>query len=167
MDHTAEPGPAAPRTDGMLRLGAGALALGLGVFVYVFQNYLSLNVRAGFGIVAFIAVVAAFSSNLRAVNWRTVGFGMAIQFALALLILELEFNGWKPGYVFFSKIGNGVRRRLLKDTANDTGCGLKVFRREAFLRLPYFDHLHRFLPALMLSISFIRLSICGISSWLG
>ncbi|MCC7268397.1 MAG: glycosyltransferase family 2 protein [Caulobacteraceae bacterium] len=49
-----------------------------------------------------------------------------------------------------SKIGNGVRRRLLKDTANDTGCGLKVFRREAFLRLPYFDHLHRFLPALML-----------------
>lgn len=49
-----------------------------------------------------------------------------------------------------SKIGNGVRRRMLKDTANDTGCGLKVFRREAFLRLPYFDHLHRFLPALML-----------------
>lgn len=49
-----------------------------------------------------------------------------------------------------SKIGNGVRRRLLNDTANDTGCGLKVFRREAFLRLPYFDHLHRFLPALML-----------------
>ena len=49
-----------------------------------------------------------------------------------------------------SKIGNGVRRRLLKDTANDTGCGLKVFRREAFLRLPYFDHIHRYLPALML-----------------
>ena len=53
-----------------------------------------------------------------------------------------------------SKIGNGVRRRLLKDTANDTGCGLKVFRREAFLRLPYFDHLHRFLPALMLREGF-------------
>ncbi|MFN3521830.1 MAG: glycosyltransferase family 2 protein [Phenylobacterium sp.] len=49
-----------------------------------------------------------------------------------------------------SRIGNGVRKRLLKDTANDTGCGLKAFRREAFLRLPYFDHIHRYLPALML-----------------
>ncbi len=49
-----------------------------------------------------------------------------------------------------SKFGNGVRKRLLKDTANDTGCGLKAFRREAFLRLPYFDHIHRYIPALML-----------------
>lgn len=49
-----------------------------------------------------------------------------------------------------SRIGNGARKRLLKDTANDTGCGLKAFRREAFLRLPYFDHIHRYLPALML-----------------
>lgn len=49
-----------------------------------------------------------------------------------------------------SKVGNGVRKRLLKDTANDTGCGLKAFRRDAFLRLPYFDHIHRYLPALML-----------------
>jgi dolichol-phosphate mannosyltransferase len=49
-----------------------------------------------------------------------------------------------------SRIGNGVRKRLLGDTANDTGCGLKAFRREAYLRLPYFDHIHRYLPALML-----------------
>lgn len=49
-----------------------------------------------------------------------------------------------------SRIGNGVRRRLLRDTAIDTGCGLKAFRREAFLQLPYFDHIHRYLPALML-----------------
>jgi len=48
-----------------------------------------------------------------------------------------------------SRVGNGVRKRLLRDTANDTGCGLKAFRREAFLRLPYFDHIHRYLPALM------------------
>jgi glycosyltransferase involved in cell wall biosynthesis len=48
-----------------------------------------------------------------------------------------------------SRVGNGVRRRLLNDTATDTGCGLKAFRREAFLRLPYFDHIHRYLPALM------------------
>lgn len=49
-----------------------------------------------------------------------------------------------------SRIGNGARKRLLKDEANDTGCGLKAFRREAFVRLPYFDHIHRYLPALMI-----------------
>ena len=48
-----------------------------------------------------------------------------------------------------SRIGNGVRARLLRDECDDTGCGLKVFRREAFLQLPYFDHIHRYLPALM------------------
>lgn len=45
---------------------------------------------------------------------------------------------------------NRIRRRLLGDDADDTGCGLKAFRREVFLRLPYFDHLHRYLPALMI-----------------
>ncbi len=49
-----------------------------------------------------------------------------------------------------SRWANALRRRLLDDGAADTGCGLKVFRREAFLRLPYFDHLHRYLPALMI-----------------
>lgn len=49
-----------------------------------------------------------------------------------------------------SRIGNGVRRGLLKDEADDTGCGLKVFTRAAFLRLPYFDHIHRYIPALMI-----------------
>lgn len=49
-----------------------------------------------------------------------------------------------------SRIGNGVRRRLLNDGVDDTGCGLKAFRRNAFLRLPYFDHIHRYIPAMML-----------------
>ena len=49
-----------------------------------------------------------------------------------------------------SKVGNGVRQWLLQDNTRDTGCGLKLFSREAFLRLPYFDHIHRFMPALML-----------------
>ena len=47
-----------------------------------------------------------------------------------------------------SKIGNGVRRRILRDDALDTGCGLKAMWRSAYLRFPYFDHMHRFLPAL-------------------
>ena len=49
-----------------------------------------------------------------------------------------------------SRIGNGFRNWMLGDGASDTGCGLKAFRRQAFLDLPYFDHVHRFLIALML-----------------
>jgi dolichol-phosphate mannosyltransferase len=48
-----------------------------------------------------------------------------------------------------SRVANGVRSRLLRDNTPDTGCGLKVFSRETFLRLPYFNHMHRFLPALV------------------
>ncbi len=50
---------------------------------------------------------------------------------------------------FQSRIANGVRSRVLSDGTRDTGCGLKAFRREVFLSLPYFDGLHRFLPALV------------------
>lgn len=48
-----------------------------------------------------------------------------------------------------SRIANAVRARVLRDGTRDTGCGLKAFRREVFLALPYFDALHRFLPALV------------------
>jgi dolichol-phosphate mannosyltransferase len=48
-----------------------------------------------------------------------------------------------------SKIANAIRSRLLHDATPDTGCGIKLFEREAFLDLPYFDHMHRYLPALM------------------
>ena len=49
---------------------------------------------------------------------------------------------------------NRIRKKLLHDDADDTGCGLKAFRREIFLRLPYFDHIHRYLPALMIREGF-------------
>lgn len=47
-----------------------------------------------------------------------------------------------------SRIANAIRKRLLKDDTRDTACGLKAIRRDLFLSLPYFDNLHRFLPAL-------------------
>jgi len=47
-----------------------------------------------------------------------------------------------------SRVANGVRSSLLGDGTPDTGCGLKIFLRDAFLELPRFDHMHRFLPAL-------------------
>jgi dolichol-phosphate mannosyltransferase len=48
-----------------------------------------------------------------------------------------------------SRIANTVRNMVLRDGTRDTGCGLKAVRREVFLALPYFDGLHRFLPALV------------------
>jgi len=47
-----------------------------------------------------------------------------------------------------SRVGNGIRRSLLHDDCPDTGCSLKLFPRRAFLQLPHFNHLHRYLPAL-------------------
>jgi dolichol-phosphate mannosyltransferase len=56
-------------------------------------------------------------------------------------------NGWRK---FTSRVANAVRGKLLGDQTPDTGCGLKVFPRALFLELPAFDHMHRFLPALVL-----------------
>lgn len=53
-----------------------------------------------------------------------------------------------PARRLASWAANAIRRMLLDDGTRDTGCGLKAFRRDAFLALPYFDHMHRFLPAL-------------------
>ncbi|AHX15261.1 dolichol-phosphate mannosyltransferase [Dyella jiangningensis] len=58
-----------------------------------------------------------------------------------------------------SKIANAVRSRMLKDSTPDTGCGLKLFDRDVFLRLPYFDHMHRYLPALVKRAGFQSTSV--------
>lgn len=79
------------------------------------------------------------------------------------LISTLERGGERIGLVagqrvgrkdtgfkkFQSRVANRVRGAILHDGTRDTGCGLKAFRRDVFLSLPYFDGLHRFLPALV------------------
>lgn len=55
-------------------------------------------------------------------------------------------SAWKR---FGSRFANGIRQKILKDGCDDSGCGIKVIRRDAFLQLPYFDHMHRYLPALV------------------
>lgn len=55
-------------------------------------------------------------------------------------------SSWR---ILSSRIANSVRSRILGDGTPDTGCGIKVFYRDAFLRLPRFNHMHRFLPALI------------------
>lgn len=65
------------------------------------------------------------------------------------------FAGWRVNRQdsgskrWASKWANAIRARMLRDDTPDTGCGIKLFEREAFLELPYFDHMHRYLPALM------------------
>lgn len=58
-----------------------------------------------------------------------------------------------------SRIANGIRSGLLQDETPDTGCGLKVFPRQAFLDFPRFDHMHRFMPALMIRLGGRVLSV--------
>jgi dolichol-phosphate mannosyltransferase len=58
-----------------------------------------------------------------------------------------------------SKAANAIRSRLLKDETPDTGCGIKLFERALFLELPYFDHMHRYLPALVKRAGYQSVSV--------
>ncbi len=58
-----------------------------------------------------------------------------------------------------STLANAIRSRMLHDATPDTGCGIKLFEREAFLDLPYFNHMHRYLPALMQRAGWKTLSV--------
>ena len=75
------------------------------------------------------------------------------------------FAGWRTtrrdnaGKRISSRVANAVRARLLGDATPDTGCGLKLFEREAFLVLPYFDHMHRYLPALFQRAGWATVSV--------
>lgn len=65
------------------------------------------------------------------------------------------FAGWRVNRQdssskrWASRWANAIRARMLRDATPDTGCGIKLMERAAFLDLPYFDHMHRYLPALM------------------
>jgi len=65
------------------------------------------------------------------------------------------FAGWRVQRMdtgskrWASKLANAIRSRMLRDDTPDTGCGIKLFERDAFLDLPHFNHMHRYLPALM------------------
>ncbi|MCI2245873.1 glycosyltransferase family 2 protein [Xanthomonas sp. PPL568] len=75
------------------------------------------------------------------------------------------FAGWRVSRQdsgskrWASKWANAIRARMLRDATPDTGCGIKLFEREAFLDLPYFDHMHRYLPALMQRAGWQTLSV--------
>ena len=110
---------------------------------------------------------AAVRSGVRAARGAIVatldGDGQNNPAFLPELIAALERGGARVGLVAGQRVGrkdtgfkklqsraaNAIRSAILKDGTRDTGCGLKAFRRDVFLMMPYFDGLHRFLPALM------------------
>ena len=61
-----------------------------------------------------------------------------------------------------SKLGNKIRKRLLNDEADDTGCGIKVIKRSVYLDLPFFDHMHRYIPALVMRSGF-KIEFCEVN----
>ena len=110
----AIPAPPAPPpgSDRSLRLLAAAMAIGLAAGAFMLRGTINPRLQAVAGIICFIAIVASFSKDLRAVSWRTVGFGMALQIGLALFILKLEIGGVRPGFELFSRVAGVVKRFL-------------------------------------------------------
>ncbi|MCY4598878.1 MAG: hypothetical protein OXF27_03030 [Acidobacteria bacterium] len=91
-----------------LLLGGGALLGAL--FVLLLQDTLPGRVRALIGVVCFIAALVACSADIRAIRWRTVGWGIALQLVLAVLILRLEIGGVRPGFELFSALAAAATR---------------------------------------------------------
>ena len=70
----------------------------------------------------FLLVIAACSTNLRAVNWRTVGWGLVLQWTFALFILKFQIGGWRPGYELFAWVSGVVKRFLEFTNAGSQFC---------------------------------------------
>ena len=101
-----------PNGDLRLRVLLTLCAVGLAAGAYWLQDIVDPRVRALGGVLCFITIVAACSANLRAVNWRRVGAGLALQVLLALFILKFEVAGIRPGYAFFAAIAAVVTQFL-------------------------------------------------------
>ncbi|MGQ0732626.1 MAG: NupC/NupG family nucleoside CNT transporter [Acidobacteriota bacterium] len=101
-----------PAASSRLRLIAIAVAVLVPAAAWLLSGTLGPRGQAGAGAVCFISICAACSPNLRAVSWRTVIWGIALQFSLAFFILKFEVGGVRPGYAIFSTVADIVRRFL-------------------------------------------------------
>jgi CNT family concentrative nucleoside transporter len=111
----SEPSAAAPVSstpDPTLRFVLAGGACALAGLAYLIQDVAGPRGQGAVGLIAFLAIVAACSTNIRAINWRTVGWGMALQWLLAIFILRFEVGGTRPGYVLFERTGAAVRQFL-------------------------------------------------------
>ena len=103
--------PAATPADALrLRVLCGGGALLGALVVLLLQDTLPGRVRALIGVVCFIAALVACSADIRAIRWRTVGWGLGLQLVLAVLILRLEVGGVRPGFELFSALAAAATR---------------------------------------------------------
>lgn len=106
----APPSPGPTPLSWRLALAVGVLALaGL---AWLLDGLIGMRGRALLGAFCFVGVAAIFSANLRAVNWRTIGWGVALQVLLALFVLRLRIGESRPGYQLFEALGAAVRQFL-------------------------------------------------------
>ncbi|MPY87147.1 MAG: Na+ dependent nucleoside transporter domain protein [Luteitalea sp.] len=110
-NQSPRPGPVT-RRDAGARVALVGVAVVAAVAGYVLAPLTGPRGQAAAGIICFLALITACSTNLRAINWRTVGWGAALQIALALFILKLEVNGVRPGYQLFTGMAAAVGQFL-------------------------------------------------------
>jgi CNT family concentrative nucleoside transporter len=91
---------------------AAGIALGAPLLAWMLSDLIGYRGQAAAGALCFIAICALFSTNLRAVSWRTVWWGIALQLALAIFILKFAIGDVRPGYALFSAVADIVRRFL-------------------------------------------------------
>ena len=99
-------------SNARLRLTVALGVVAVAALAFLLQDVLSGRVRAALGILCFVGTVTACSTNIRAINWRTVGWGFFIQMALAVSILRLEVGGVRPGYEAVGALAAVVTRFL-------------------------------------------------------
>src|SRR5205085_3845596 len=126
--------------------------------IYTLSLHYALPISSGFHGEAFRSRKPAFGGSRLPDDGWTVSQGAAAgdrrrAFDRDRKSTRLNSSHSQSSYAVFclkkkKRIANGVRGAILRDGTRDTGCGLKAFPRDLFLRLPYFDCLHRFLPAL-------------------
>ena len=113
LAETAISMPRGPRhPDLPLRAALGGAAALLALLAFVLDDAVGSRGQAGLGAIAFILIVTSCSANIRAISWRTVCSGVALQLLLAIFILKVEVGGVRPGYAFFSGVAAAVARFL-------------------------------------------------------
>jgi CNT family concentrative nucleoside transporter len=151
-----------PPTPWAWRVAIAVAVLLLGTAAYVAADVLGPKGRAALGVVCFVGVAAVFSQNLRAINWHTIAWGIALQLILVLFVLKFEINGVRPGYQFFEAVG-GVVKEFLR--FSDEGARFE-FGKLASDKETGFIFAFRALPTIIFVSSFFSvLYYAGVLQW--
>jgi CNT family concentrative nucleoside transporter len=158
----SDPYPPLAATPLSWRIILALLVLGLAAATYVASDFLGPRGQALLGVFCFLGVAALFSSNLRALNWRTLGWGFALQILLALFVLKFEVGGVRPGYEFFKGAAE-VAKKFLQ--FSDVGARF-VFGSLADPNAKEFIFAFRALPTIIFVSSFFTvLYYYGVLQW--